>query len=81
MRHNIRKNHLKSEHKKFVQRHCNGKRRIESKKKAHGIAEFMSQKHGVKLVEYECEVCGFWHVGHKITRERAEQLRRLRMAA
>lgn len=60
--------HKAKEHRKFINRHCNGKRRISSARKARYIAELMTVKKKSPFVAYKCEHCGFYHVGHKKTK-------------
>lgn len=55
------------EHRKFVHRHCEGKRRITSRRKARHIAKRMTIKKHTPFVAYRCDVCGFYHVGHEKT--------------
>lgn len=52
-----------------AERSCHGKRQLGSKQEAKRVIKAMvSSKGGSRKVlnAYECEHCGFWHVGHKL---------------
>lgn len=55
------------ERQKFIHRHCEGKRRFTSRRKARYIAERMTTKKRVLFVAYKCQHCGFYHIGHEKT--------------
>ena len=56
-----------NEQEKFVNRQCKGKRRITGRSKARYVAAKMSRRNKTQFAAYQCEICGYYHVGHAKT--------------
>ena len=50
---------------KFVNRHCQYKRKIKTEETAVKLAaKFSNPNAGIFFDAYKCKVCGCWHIGH-----------------
>jgi len=59
---------------KEARRQCYQKIKYKKKSSAKKAAKAMRMKHHEPFTFYVCLFCGFYHVGHKISKERAEFL-------
>jgi hypothetical protein len=60
----------------FERRHCFGKFKYFSRKKAKRAAKAMRRKHHEPFGVYRCKCCDFFHVGHGKTRKIIRTVRR-----
>lgn len=58
----------------IVEASCRGKARRGTERNAGRIAAARGSWNGKDLSTYECELCGWWHVGRRVGRARAKQV-------
>jgi hypothetical protein len=72
----VREKAIRKKHQEFIDRHHTGKNPFHSEGSARWAASEASKKNNEDYEEYKCEICRWWHIGHRPTQARVEMLRR-----
>lgn len=55
----------------FIERSCEGKRRIQDEDNARAIGMHAAEKEGIKLYVYQCRFCRGWHLTRRNNGEKS----------